>query len=439
MFDQLDEAEAAELPYLRENFWYHMEQLPDRLDALTPVLFVRVKTLLLYRFWGVRWGLIKAMLRRCENLETFRAYREAQGGGKSSLWGHDMEGVFKTCASSLRVLSFPSAKLAGRGNDSLLKGLQHCTRLEILDLPHLTMGEEGARALVEVVQTCARSLQGLNLRVSNAGSFGLEKALLSALRLCRSLTSLDLSHCGFNGSGAQVLVTVLADCPQLTQLKLDGNQLAGKLGQALRARAERCVALRSLSLSCSGLEDGSMEGLRSLVSQCGSLEAVDLSKNRLGPGAAKVLANCLQQWRGLRHLNLSYSSADKECKALTWALSEAIALGACPGLRSLDLRGLVLEEEEANALGQALHLCVELECVLLSADGLSLTGAERLATGLKHKQMGYNSCLYLCVHDRSYEGTAKRIERRFADLNVVVRRCKPEEAAEQVAAQPRGR
>ncbi len=199
--------------------------------------------------------------------------------------------VFENASCPVETLSFLFSNLGDDGAKALAEVLQHCSSLQMLDLRWNSIGEDGAKALAEGLQHCS-SLQALILRGNSIGDDG-AKALAEGLQHCSSLQTLDLAGNGIGEDGAKALAEGLQHCSSLQTLHLEGNGIGDDGAKALAEGLQHCSSLLTLELQGNSIGDDGAKALAEGLQHCSSLQTLNLQHNSIGDDGAKALAESL--------------------------------------------------------------------------------------------------------------------------------------------------
>lgn len=145
--------------------------------------------------------------------------------GRSRLENGSMESMSEALKlhASLREIVLPQDGIRPEGIVSLMKGIEHCSDLEILDLQDNTFTEKGAEALAQALPKIK------NIRKLNVGDCMLTaKGCLGVIDSLRTTDHKDLEVLNFqynemNETGAKDLALILNKYSKLESLELNGN------------------------------------------------------------------------------------------------------------------------------------------------------------------------------------------------------------------------
>jgi len=189
-----------------------------------------------------------------------------------------------------------------------------------------------------------------------------------------TLQRLELTSCCLGHAGAAALGGVLATARSLTHLRVADDGF-GDAGVASLARGlSRNASLTELVLSRTGFDTEGASALGEALASNSTLQKLDLGRYELWPAAVRALCKSLECWRGLRELRL---------------------------------RGAMMDEESALALGASLRRATSLTRLSARCLAVGPAGAAKLASALA-AEGGSLSDLSLSLRDNA-EGCADAI------------------------------
>jgi Leucine-rich repeat (LRR) protein len=215
--------------------------------------------------------------------------------------------------SSLKVLDLNDCDLDDE-RYSILRFFEmvrswECNHLNYLDLSHNRLRD----ANIDWRPLLGQLTQLQHLNLSTCGlSWSSLPNLTQGLRLCRSLTDLDLST-GLLGNfvseeGIHVLFDGLRNLPLLQELNLHVTQMNNDNLTCLARNMPHYLALKNLNISSNRYRD---EGIRSLIAvlpQCPTLTQLDMSGNCFREPALDLVRACIEISRNHDRFLLNLSS-----------------------------------------------------------------------------------------------------------------------------------
>mmetsp|Transcript_16202 Transcript_16202/g.26992 ORF Transcript_16202/g.26992 Transcript_16202/m.26992 type:complete len:376 (+) Transcript_16202:75-1202(+) len=228
----------------------------------------------------------------------------------------------------------------------------------------------------------AQSITSLNL----AQSFGGPRpsmALARAIRVCGSLTSIDLSRnkltsFGRDLSGLQSVASAIAESSLLTRLDLSVNRLGAEGSRIIADCISKSSSLIELNLYLNFLGPAGALAISDGVASSKSIRELDLSANKMGPWGAKAIADGIAR-SGLVCLDLSDNNLTNNGKDVTGIRAIAAALAISPSLEELNLAGNSIGPSGAEALAAGMAVSQKLSWIDLSHN--VLCGVDAIGRG----------------------------------------------------------
>ncbi|XP_072017403.1 NLR family CARD domain-containing protein 4-like [Amphiura filiformis] len=200
--------------------------------------------------------------------------------------------------SNLQKLNM-SCNTVGMAIKSLVKPLQHCPELNILNLSNSQLKEEHIKILSEFLPKVS-SLQQLDVSQNNVGIA--IKSLMQQLQYCTKLTSLNLFDTQLKEDHIQILSEPFPRISTLHELNVSRNTVGMTIG-SLAQQLQYCTELTSLNLSNTELKEDHIKILSELFPKVTNLQELNVSENIVGL-AIESLAQQLQYCTKLTSLNL---------------------------------------------------------------------------------------------------------------------------------------
>ena len=306
-------------------------------------------------------------------------------------------------------LSLINCGITDEGTRTLSDAIR-CSNIKILELSMNFIGNEGALALANSIESCL-TLHTIDLSCNQIGDDG-------ALAIVRAI---PLKTCGFflwsnniSKHGAEILLQIKQNV-DLNSFYIDGRNIgnSGAAAVSLTLKHQNVRessldilkhdfgCLRSLKLCSNSISNDGAEALANALKTCTSLISLDLSDNKIGQDGAKGLIDALSACRSFSSLNLSSNSigdsgtntfADGLRKLSLYELDisgnsigdngvESLA-DAHTSLTSLNLSGNLIGDDGAKALAVALTSFTSLTSLNLSNNLIGTKGAEALSAAL---------------------------------------------------------
>jgi Ran GTPase-activating protein (RanGAP) involved in mRNA processing and transport len=223
-------------------------------------------------------------------------------------------------------------------------------------------------------------------------------------------------------------VAVLSDQRRLQELVFQHPvPMGGVLGalprdtlstlRRLDFRGHVCAGASTWSALVEALEGGALRGLEELrIEPAFTLEGARGVASALAKGACPSLRVLDLSGRGSPPLSERWGEVLKAQRALAMGVAEALALGACPQLEVLRLDEKIITEENVGALGDALRACPQLRTLRLDT-GCAAAGAPRLLAALRDGACpGIQTLAFrqsLLMHAEAAEALARAMEAGF--------------------------
>jgi Ran GTPase-activating protein (RanGAP) involved in mRNA processing and transport len=311
---------------------------------------------------------IATALRAHRQLEEL-SFEENLGMGEKSCvaLGRTLEGC---CNPNLNELMLSNSDIDDEGVKALVAGMRNCCKLSHLDMQgnHL-ITETGLRALSTLFQSDRCYLEWLDLSHMNIGDDG-ARALVSGLAGLQSLDTLRLSYNSIGDDGLCALAAGIASLRSLKKLHLDGNSAIGDEGsQAIVAGLAKCFNLETLRLS-----ECSLFGLRSLGSlsqRTSALRELCLCNSSIDDEGLKLLVEGTANHFNIAKLDLSRN--EFITSAGLKSLSSLFQCKCCH-LEILALRGINFSDKMASALADGLKGNASVRHLYFDATGVTALG-----------------------------------------------------------------
>ena len=332
--------------------------------------------------------------------------------------------------SNIKILELSMNSIGDEGALALADSIESCFILQTVDLSCNQIGDNGALAIVRAIplKTC-----GIFLWSNNISKHGAEillqikqnvdlnslyidsrsigytgaAAVSASLKLRENsldfgyLHALKLCNNSIGNDGAIALANVLGTCRRLMALDLSSNMIGIEGAEALAAalstmlREKKCPDFHTLSLGHNFIGQRGARVLADALKSCTSLCTIDICDNRIYSEGAMALACVLKNSRNLHTLDIAQNRLDKDG---TVALADAIK--NCNKLYKLNMGYNIIDDCGIQAIANALKKCSNLHMLDISHNKMSKSGAKALADSIK-------CCIKLQVLDVSYNGIGK--------------------------------
>ena len=269
-----------------------------------------------------------------------------------------------------------------------LSGAIRCSNIKILELSMNFIGNEGALALANSIESCL-TLHTIDLscnRIGDDGALAIVRAI--PVKTC----DLFLWNNDISVHGAEVLLQAKQDI-DLNSFYIDsrniGDNGAADISKNVREDYSLHVlkhhygCLHSLKLCSTSIGSDGAKALANALKTCTGLISLDLSSNMIGWIGAKALGDALSVCTSLTSLNLSGNSIDNSgAVAIANGLKKlSDTLKVHTSLTSLNLSGNSIGDDGATALAGVLKK-LKLTTLNLSSNKINTSGAEALAAAL---------------------------------------------------------
>jgi Ran GTPase-activating protein (RanGAP) involved in mRNA processing and transport len=217
------------------------------------------------------------------------------------------------------------------------------------------------------------TLQVLNLKGNAMGNNG--ELMADALKVNGSLTSLDISNCGFGFDEDCIrLSEALAQNNSLTELKLDNNRIS--TSNVLFGSLKVNSSLKTLSIKSILLSTEGVNSLCDALTVNRTLTELDLGSNRIGVQSLKELMTKPLKSIRLHKCISKFEEIDILCTAVMKNHSTT----------NLSLAKCSLNVDCCRVLGSLLKATCTLRSLNLSMCLIDLAGYEHICEGLKYSE-----------------------------------------------------
>ncbi|XP_044125855.1 protein NLRC5 isoform X2 [Bufo gargarizans] len=272
---------------------------------------------------------------------------------------------------SMRKLMLANNKITHEGVFHLTENINHCTAIESIDLGCNSIADIGIERLAALLPNL-KNLKKIKLPqcgISSTGGFKLAEALrqcplveeidlsgnnfenkatchlFAALAQVQHLKVLHLRTCGLGVKSESALTEALGSCQQMEDLSLSENAFTEQYLLKLAEQLPHLSLLRKLDLKLCGVSDSVCKSLANVLGCCQNLEEIVLSWNRIGDDGLCALSSSLKHMRRLKKMDL-----EKNQIRVKGAEAMAQALSVCLWIKVISLWGNLLTKEMAEKL-----------------------------------------------------------------------------------------
>jgi len=252
------------------------------------------------------------------------------------------------------------------------KVLRRLQNVEWADMSDIIAGRPEAEALEVLKCMCgalpAAKLKAIDLSENALGEKGI-RALEPVLRSLEALEEIKFMNDGLSELSVRLLAEYLP-VEHLRTLHFHNNMSGSGGAVAAAAIVAKCDKLEDFRMSSSRVQpDGGLELIKALSSKGATLRKLNLSDSMLDEECTEELVAGLQKFTKLTDLILRDTGVDKD--AIIEVLSDPSVV---PELAVLDLSGLELEADDAEAVGKLLVARPRLRKVWLDDNELESDG-----------------------------------------------------------------
>eukprot|EP00744_Colponema_vietnamica_P010477 GILI01014806.1.p1 GENE.GILI01014806.1~~GILI01014806.1.p1 ORF type:complete len:592 (+),score=62.37 GILI01014806.1:98-1873(+) len=280
------------------------------------------------------------------------------------------------------------------GASEMLTALRVCTDLQTLNLDSSSIGPKAGAVLAETLQVLPK-METLRLAGCNLNSEGLTTVCTSVSRNCPKLKSLGLEkNCpqDLQESALEALSAVIKSCPLIEFLNIGeiplGQQGLVSIGQAFESLPHPASVRHLLMFSC--VSELTDPHCLSFLRKCPNLISLEMDFNKIGDAGMKVVCDSLI---APELTNLSIQSIGITSRGFAM-LGEL--LNGLPKLTYLRAESNSMEGEEAEVFVANLTKCPQLDSLLISENALAsnlptLLGRQLMSLPLLHT-LAVNGC-----------------------------------------------
>jgi Ran GTPase-activating protein (RanGAP) involved in mRNA processing and transport len=199
--------------------------------------------------------------------------------------------------------------------EAVAKCLRMCHSLTELDLSKNNLTDTGCSKLAGAFQETGNKcrIRRLNLEGNQIGDNGIS-ALCEAIPIT-NVAYLKLGKNRFSADGIGSIMTLLQkDETPLTSLDLRANGLGNDGASLLAAAVEKNEILQALCLSHNGIDNAGVRHLAEALSRNEHLQTLDLQDNLFDDEGAEYLTKCLENNDSFKKLKLRNNSVSNEVK-----------------------------------------------------------------------------------------------------------------------------
>ncbi|KAG5499434.1 hypothetical protein JKF63_07997 [Porcisia hertigi] len=316
----------------------------------------------------------------------------------------------------LSRLNISSNGLGAGGVGFIASALEHNKSLTRLNLSSNNLGIDGAQILAQALEVSHVTHWELpRNHLDDRGGACFLNALSDAIRVGHDVVEhLDLEDNALGERSAEAVSKVLSTSTSLTTLRLNGNPL-GPGFKAIGASLNENRSLTSLFLSKCSIDQTGAAPLGAALCVNYTLRQLDLSNNRLKDGGAVELAKGLMLNKSLTMCNLSSNRIGH-----IGGLDLAKALQKNRTLRHLNLRRNMMLEATGEAMSDSFHTNKTLERLDVAYNDFSYVCAMSIERALERNRSS-NKILLVPKLQSNIDALApkeKELERAVEDIEL---------------------
>ncbi len=270
--------------------------------------------------------------------------------------------------NNLQVLKLIANKIGNIGALAIARYLPYSIVKE-LDLSLNQIGDEGASALLQVIDTKEISLSLFGNMISFPTHLTQKSDSMNELNIFGRVGDAGIASFKSYFTDNSSLETL--------QLKSCGNTFSGL--ESIISIIKKCSYLLSVTLVDCNIDENGAELLASYIREYNILQTIDLSKNKINSVGAKNLSCALQSCSQLEVLNLN-----QNCLEEAGAKSLSESLRSCKSIKKFQLNDNYITDVGVEALDPVICSNILLQVLELGGNLISNTGSYALAKSLKH-------------------------------------------------------
>ncbi|KAG5497470.1 hypothetical protein JIQ42_03957 [Leishmania sp. Namibia] len=326
--------------------------------------------------------ILRALLENNTVISLDIGARAGVNGNHIGIPGAEAIGEVLRSNEVLARLNVSSNGLGAGGVAFIASALENNCSLTRVNLSSNDLGFDGARALASALEVAHVTHWELpRNRLEDQGGACLLDALAAAIRNGHDVVEyLDLDDNALGERSSEALGKVLSSSAALTTLRLTGNPLAAGL-KAISTGLQENRSVTSLFLSKCSLDSTGAAALGAALCVNYTLHQLDLSNNRVKDAGAVELAKGLAVNKGLTKCNVSSNRIGH-----TGGLEMAKAVQKNRTLRYLSLRRNVMQEATGEAISDSLRTNKTLELLDVAYNDFSYVCAMAIERALERNK-----------------------------------------------------
>ena len=276
-------------------------------------------------------------------------------------------------------LSFICLGLDILGNELtviLCEAIKNSKTVTSLDLSGNGVDGSGATCIAEAIKVI-NTLSSLNLSNNGIGDIG-ATSIAEAIKVNKTVTNLNLSRNGISYIGATSIAEAMKVNETLTHLSLWGNDIGDAGATSIAEAINVNETLTSLDLWSSHFSDDGVASLADAIKVNKTLSKVNFAKNGIGDAGAASIAEAIKFNEALIDLDLSNNNIHHVGST---CISEAIKVNET--LTSLDLSDNNFRDAGATSIAESIKVNKSLTSLKIWTNGIGYVGANSIAEAIK--------------------------------------------------------
>ena len=276
-------------------------------------------------------------------------------------------------------LSFICLGLDILGNELtviLCEAIKNSKTVTSLDLSGNGVDGSGATCIAEAIKVI-NTLSSLNLSNNGIGDIG-ATSIAEAIKVNKTVTDLNLSRNGISYIGATSIAEAMKVNETLTHLSLWGNDIGDAGATSIAEAINVNETLTSLDLWFNHFSDDGVASLADAIKVNKTLSKVNFAKNGIGDAGAASIAEAIKFNEALIDLDLSNNNIHHVGST---CISEAIKVNET--LTSLDLSNNNFRDAGATSIAESIKVNKSLTSLKIWTNGIGYVGANSIAEAIK--------------------------------------------------------
>ena len=299
-------------------------------------------------------------------------------------------------------------KLSQIDSKAMLSSLRVIRTLKVINLESNNIDEDAATELAGHLHS-NNILEQLWLRGNELYDKG-ASIVLQSLHNFSTLLILDLSYNHLSSESADGIAVVVGNNCSLQQLWLDGNELLTRGVVRIASALKKLSSLRILSLCSNGITDDAAEEISNVITNNTLLVDLLLGNNQLESKGVCTIAMAKRKLFDLRKLDLSNNHITPDA-----AEELAITLSNCANLKQLFLNDNMLGNEGTIKIANALKCINTLQVLTLSNNNITESAADVLVDVLRNNI----SLKILLISENDLQTTGVNLIAQTAAKNII--------------------